>query len=335
MAARSPFPDSIWRELVAAVACMAIAAWCLPNVRTDAEAEQLPPPANRFVWETAALGRPHLAADWMWLRAVQFVGRPGSDAAGYPGLGAWMLRIVELSPLFEAAYIRTGVLLSTTPGQIDAAADMLARAEENLVSARCRRTEQCTSTRPDAKLSSDNVLAPCSPCEDRVGCAWDIPLWRGFVAYFGQLEPKTAAAHFCEARRRGGPAYLSQMAARLREEVQTCGTLRRNLAVFLENSADGNGRSQDVSSLLTRQHKIRLWVQCEKQNLRQASGAYRLRKGHSPRSIDDLLEEDLISAPFAPPGQCWNLEQEGFALAACADVAEPPKRNEQAAQPNP
>lgn len=308
--------------LIVAILMMLGVGLLLPENRAGTEARVLPEPPPALLLKVAALGRERVAADWMWLRALQFIGKPGVAEMGYPGLGGWMERIVDLVPGFEAAYMRTGVLLSTVPEQLDTAERLLARAEQNLVHARCRRANRCNSgVATSAVVGNKKTCSPCPTLED---CNWEIPLWRGFVSYFGKLEADTAATHFCEARRRGGPPYLSQLATRLKNDVQSCASLRNHLGVFVRENTNTLGEKKEVFSLLTQEHQIRLLLKCEKQALEQAAGAYRLRVGRAPVSIDELVDEGLLSPPFAPAGQCWEIGDTGIALEGCSSQRQPP-----------
>lgn len=305
-----------WHPLIAAALFAMGAAIFIPPQKTGVELELLPPPPPAPFLHAAALGRARIAADWMWLKAVQFIGKPGVGDLGYPGLGRWMERIVDLVPGFESAYMRTSVLISTVPDQVEEAVALLARAEQNLVPARCRRNGMChdqaTTTTPSEELTG------CGLCPEMEACNWEIPLWRGFVAYFGQLDPEGAASHFCQARRRGGPPYLAQLATRLRTETKSCDSVRKHLALFLRQNEGQEGNRNENTALLTEEHIIRLLIRCEKSSLQQAEGAYRLQNGRPPSSIDDLVRAGLTSLPFAPPGQCWTIGAHGITLGPCA-----------------
>ena len=313
------------RTLIIAVFMATGAGLFFPDTRSDVEADTLPQPPPLLLLKSATLGRERVAADWMWLRALQFMGKPGVAENGYPGLGEWMERIVDLVPSFEAAYMRTAVLLSTVPEQLDSAERLLSRAEQNLVHARCRRQNRCQGKASTATASADNNA--CTPCPALKACNWEIPLWRGFVSYFGKLEANAAAAHFCESRRRGGPPYLEKLARRLKADAKNCASLRAHLSVFLRENAQAAGKMTEVSALLTREHQIRLLVKCEKQALQQAAGAYRLREGTSPDSVDELIREGLIAPPFAPSGQCWQMGDQGIALGPCPTTVPPARKH--------
>lgn len=287
------------------------AAVLAPSGARSSERPGLSPPAPPLLLQVAALGRYHAAADLLWLRAVQFIGTPGSEASGYPGLGAWMQRITHLSPAFEAPYFTAGILLATVVDQTDEASELLGQAERNLVPPRCAAPVSCV--RPDGDIDPETASRDCAPCAELEGCNWEIPLWRGFVSYFGQLDTKTAAVHYCESRRRGGPEYLSRFVARLARQVDSCRALRSELVEVLSQS-----QGDERAALINTSGQLRIVLHCEENALKQAAGAYRLRFAKDPTSVEDLISTGLAERPFAPPGQCWMYGTEGFVLQPCS-----------------
>lgn len=307
-------PSALLPLLVAALAAFG-AWWLAPPAPAAQESTALAPPPSGSVARAVSLGRHAAAADLVWLRAAQFIGAPQSERVRYAGLEHWVALANDLDPSWERPYFLGSILLATLPGRQATAAEILADAEVRLVPSGCREEPTCPA--PDVS-DADDVEQRCVPCPALVerGCNWEVPLSRGFVAYFGQLDANTAAGFFCESRRRGGPKYLTRFSARLARTGYTCKQLRHDLVGLAKQV--GQGGSEILSG---REEQFRVVIGCEQAALKQASQAYRLRTGLWPETVAQLLEERLLDEPPWVPtaGQCWTRPTEGpnFELRPC------------------
>lgn len=289
-----------------------------PRVAAAPHTLEDPPPVGLV--KAVALGRHAGAADVAWLRTAQFIGAPHSERVQYAGLEHWIDLIQALDPEFKTPYFHGSVLLSTLPGRERVAADILADAEQNLVPERCRLDAACPL--PDFS-DPDDVRAKCVPCPSLVEqeCNWEVPLSSGFVAYFGQLDSAAGARFFCEARRRGGPQYLTPFAARLTNKATSCKQLREDLGGVVRQSGQGGSELLQGGN-----QQLRVLLRCEEEALKHAAQVFRLRKGDPPTSVRQLLEEGILeSPPWVPqPGLCWNREAGSslrFELGPCRESA--------------
>ncbi len=288
----------------------------------DEPALRAPPTAA--VLMAVSLGRHAAAADVAWLRARHFIGAPHSERVQYAGLEDWVHLITDLDPTFDTPYFHGSILLATLPGRHRAAAEILDSAEQNLVPDSCRAAVDACPL-PDF-TSPDDVRSKCVPCRALVEqeCNWEVPLSRGFVAYFGALDAQSAARVFCESRRRGGPSYLTAFAARLANKTTNCRELREDLGGLARQA--GQGGSQ---MLRGGQEQLRVLVNCEQEALKHASQVFRLRNDNRrPESIAELLEAGILDEPPWVPeaGACWlpyATGKLGFELGRCPPKAAP------------
>jgi hypothetical protein len=301
--------------LVAAVfgaAAMASAPSTIPAGR--AERLSLAPPLA--VLRAAALGREAAAADLAWLRTIQFIGSPLSAAVSYEGLEGWIHLVTDLDRRFETPYFHGSILLATSPGREAVAAEILEKAERNLVPAACREP-RCPITPLTVQAAIADGCEPCSELLDE-GCDAFLSLSRGFAAYFGAFDAGAASEHFCEARRRGGPPYLTSFSARLITQATSCQQLRQDLLGIAGRQELGTGtdmlRRGDQQALIA--------VSCEERELKRAAAVFRLRRGTDAANVDELLEEGaLLQPPWRPsPTLCWLPRAGNFQLLPCAEA---------------
>jgi hypothetical protein len=237
----------------------------------------LPPPALGAL-RAAALGREDATADLLWLRTVQFIGAPYSERLQYKGLEQWIERITMLAPTFALPYLTGGILLATSPGRADAADALVARAEEQM----------------------PNNL--------------EFPQTRGFIAYFGKLDPARAAQHYRRAASLPrAPPYFAKLADRLERESTTCSAMRANLNDVIRASSP-----QEAERM--KQEGARIMINCSRAQLNLAAVSFHLDNptGEYAKSVDELLETGrLAEPPYTPPGQCWVLERDRAKLKDC------------------
>ena len=209
------------------------AAAIAPTQTKARQTTALTPPPKARVLSAMALSRDHAAADALWLRTIQFIGHPDSEAQKYAGLENWIERINTLAPRFELPYYTGSILLATEPERAKAAATIMERAIENLNQDACLEAQEC-ATPSVFEDAGDAFSHACRPCAAYRGCAPDMYMWRGFVSYFGEFDNQSAAQYYCEAAKRDGPEYLQRMAPRLIREKTQCDDLRNDLIKFRE-----------------------------------------------------------------------------------------------------
>jgi hypothetical protein len=266
----------------------------------------LPPNAAR----TLALGRDAAAADIAWLFFVQLVGSAVAEQEGYPQLENWLALINDLAPRFDIPYYVGSVLLATTAGRADEASAALQRGQMNLEPEWCRR-DLCPSPRVYREIR-DELLERCQPCEALEPCEQDLELFQGFVEYFGRGDSAAASKHFCEARRRGGAAFLSRLAARAASQATACHALARDLRALTQGSAQGSAKG------LLRAGERELIERCVQGEIKRASASFRLARSRDPKDMAELIDGGFLKErPIAPRGMCWELKQKKAVLEAC------------------
>lgn len=133
--------------------------------------------------KTAVLGYDQLAADIVWLQAIQVIGDKRISEEGYSWIYHALDVVTTLDPKFHYAYEVGGVILSTLGKKIDLSNTLLEKGlKEN-----------------------PNV--------------WQIPFYLGFNHFFYMDDYKKAAEYMTIASRLPGrPSYIPQLAATLHVE---------------------------------------------------------------------------------------------------------------------
>lgn len=257
--------------LLAALA-LAAAVWMAPRALVEPADDRPPPEA---IGRAAALGRSYAAADVTWLRTVQLMGDPVLERARWPHLEEWVDLTTRFDPSFATPYHFGALLLVGDPSRAKVADRLLARGEE----------AQPTS--------------------------FSLPAMRGFIAYFSQLDPATAAVHYHRAARLpGAPPFFEAFARRLEHQGHTCAQMLRDL-----NSLAAGETAEKRRALLAGREQIVLG--CVEGQLKNAASAYRTRHG-SNGSLDELRAAGLLTEePFAPPGRCWQVAGGRPSLMSC------------------
>ena len=229
------------------------------------------------IWEPlvvrgAFLGDDYAAADAFWLRVIQLLGSEGAAAEHYPGLETWLDGLTTLDPTFGNAYFVGSVFLVAEPSRAASVDRILARGE--------------------AALPND----------------FRLPFSRGFLAYFGDGDAATAAAHYRRASTLpDAPAYLAAFARRLSEQSNDCDNARQRYKELMATSEQGaRDRLQ--------QESLRIAIACEERALETATASFRLRFGNNPVDIEDMLARGvLLRRPLAEAGKCWSTDEFGNA----------------------
>jgi hypothetical protein len=131
------------------------------------------------ILKVAALEFDMVAADLLWLQALQFIGERGQTAVNDNGLYHAIDRVTDLDPAFSYAYQVGGISLSVLSDQIDWSNAILNKGIQNNIK------------------------------------DWNIPLLLAFN-YFYHLRDYARAAHYVEqaSRLEGSPPFLPFLAAR-------------------------------------------------------------------------------------------------------------------------
>lgn len=263
------------RPMWAILAALALgAAVLLAPDRMVEEGDSAPPP--EAVTRVAALGRSHAAADVIWLRTVQLIGDPKAERRRWPSLEHWVDLTTRLDPAFATPYFFGAALLVGDPKRVAIADQLLERGQ--------------------AAIPND----------------FSFPMMRGYIAYFGRLDPAGAAAQYRAASRLpGAPRYLEAFATRLETQAHNCTELLRNLSALAAAETPERRRA-----MLAEREPIA--IGCVEGSLKNAAGAYRNRYGRDG-TLEELRAEGLLSGQlYAPPGQCWKLSSGRPSLGPCA-----------------
>lgn len=164
------------------------------------------------------LGFSNLAADVLWIRAVNYFGGHMLTETEYPWLYSILVQVMNLDPTFQYPYVFGGMALALKPESWDKSVEVLSRGMTNY------------------------------PGD------WRYPFYIGFNAFYNQRDSERAAGlmHYA-ASLPGIPYYLPRLAASLLAE-----TGRVDAAVrFLETMADGMGDESARASILLKIEDLR------------------------------------------------------------------------------
>jgi hypothetical protein len=146
-------------------------------------AEQLAYLPNGKYLRLAVLGYRQLAADLIWLQAVQHIGAKKDSRQGY----AWTYHAVDvltdLDPQFVPAYYATGLFLGALVGRHDEGTAILTKGMQ----------------------FNPGV--------------WQLPFLAGYIAYYERCDPVVAGQYLrVAAQVPGAPSYLPKLASRMTVE---------------------------------------------------------------------------------------------------------------------
>ncbi|HEX8687096.1 MAG TPA: hypothetical protein VF654_11360 [Pyrinomonadaceae bacterium] len=250
------------------------------------EEEYVSPEAARRM----SLGFNGLAADWYWLRSLQYVGRKvdaykgefsldDMSPLGIRNLGALLDRSTTLDPQFMGAYEFGAVVLPSVDGA--AAVRLLEKGiREN-------------------------------PAE------WRLYHHLGYIHWQAGRFREASAAYESGSRRPGAPAWMNAMAAQMNAQGGSREVAREMYRRMYEGAADEQVRSLAVVRL------AELDSFGERDRIRQALAAFRERAGRCPadwREVAPLLRNARLrlttaGAPLDPSDVPYALD------AAACDVA--------------
>jgi hypothetical protein len=245
-------------------------------------ASGLEKPPSAEVASALALGRRDAAADIAWLQVVQFIGAPDSAAIKHAGIENWIKLINELDPKFRQPYFHAAILLVTSPDRAHVADEILAAG---------------------IKQFTDDPRA------------WEWHLWRGWVQYFGMLEPALAAESFRLSFEKGGPKYLEAFANDLLTARQSCGDLWGRL----NTARQAEGRTVQ-GELLSDRHALDVLTNCWEVYLTAAVQKYKVMMMAEATSLDELRPVGLLpEEPPVIPGMCWKIDNIRVYLRSCGE----------------
>ena len=152
--------------------------------RTVAQIEGLAQLPQGEYLKPALLGYHHLAADMLWLRLVQVIGKKRNSADEYEWMYHALDVITTLDSQYAYAYYAGGVILGDLANRPDLSIRLL---------------EKGVTANPEV---------------------WNIPFLLGYNYYFLLGDPAKGAEYIMEAARRpDGPAYLPGLATRMAAEA--------------------------------------------------------------------------------------------------------------------
>lgn len=229
-------------------------------------------PGSEFPWpepvlRAAALGRRSAAADMAWIRTVQTIGSSSAQARGYPHLEGWIDLTTSLDSRFDLPYYLGAILIATDDARASTVDALLARGEQAL---------------PDQ---------------------FELTMYRGFVAHFGQVDPLRAAPFYrAAARKPRAPPFLNQLADRLEREDGSCERVLGELRQVSSAMQGAQGQAMDST-------KARVFWNCTKLQIERRAAAWRVKNDGKAPTVDDLVKAGLFDeAPASPSGQCWSLD---------------------------
>ena len=262
------------RALLITLAAAALVVVSAPSARGDSAAANTPWPVSAV--RAGSLGRYYAAADVAWMKTVQLIGEDDLARHGYPRLDEWVDLDTQLDPSFESAYFFGAILLVTDATRADRVDALLARGEQAL---------------------PDNFA---------------LPMARGFVAYFGRLDPAAAGENYARAASKSGaPPFLARFAEHLKTQQLDCVKMQNDLHEMSSSSSS----SAQASALEGKRFAI--LESCGKGVVRHAAAAYHFSHGPWP-SVQDLIDAKAIDAPPpAPRGACWFLDSGVPSLGPC------------------
>jgi tetratricopeptide (TPR) repeat protein len=163
------------------VVCMVALATALDQRRNAVtRAAQLAYLPKGEYLKLAVLGYRQLAADIIWLQAVQHIGAKRDSQQGYTWTYHAVDVLTDLDPKFVPPYQATGVFLGVIVGHHDEAIAILSKGMRH---------------NPEV---------------------WQLPFLAGYIAYYELCDPVAGSKFFrVAAQVPGSPAYLPKLAARM------------------------------------------------------------------------------------------------------------------------
>jgi hypothetical protein len=231
---------------------------------TSRELIYLPSPGTARVM---SFGFQQLAADWYWVRAIQYFVEPAHELNQYRNLGDFLEVVVGVDPDLRYAYKFAGITIPYDVGRLrfshtDQAIDFLERGLKRW---------------PDD---------------------WQMRLYLGFLLNF-RNDPVAAAEQFALAAPiPGAPPYLSRFAAKL----LTLGGEVDRARLFTEHMLAVTEDPEERGKLEKRLREIQ--AEAAFREVETAAERFRAEQGRWPVDLDELGRFSRL--PPCPPGRGWS-----------------------------
>ena len=258
-----------------------------PPIASNIEEERLY--LNTATVSRASLGFKGLAADWYWMRSLQYVGRKVLNFEGAIRLDDMgQLNLKLLAPLLDAATTLDPQFME--PFQY--AAVVLPAVDKD---AAIRILKKGIAANPSAWMLYHNL---------------------GFI-YWQQKDFDAAREAYAQgATIPGAPPWMEAMKARMANEGGSRGTAREIYTRMYEQAADDKVRD------MARKHLMRLASLDDRDALRRLMEVYRAKVGRCPstwREIESVLRAlrvkvDASGAPLDPSGTPYLLVKDQCAV---------------------
>ena len=251
-----------------------------PAIASNIEEEQLY--LNTSTVSRASLGFKGLAADWYWMRSLQYVGRKFLNFEGTIQLdNMGQLNLKLLGPLLDAATTLDPQFME--PFQY--AAVVLPAVDKDAA----------------IRILKKGIAANPS--------AWKLYHNLGFI-YWQQKDFSAAREAYAQgATIPGAPPWMEAMKARMANEGGSRGTAREIYTRMYEQAADDNVRD------MARKHLMQLASMDDRDALRRMMEAHRAKIGRCPstwRDLENMLRAlrvrvDATGAPLDPSDTAYLL----------------------------
>jgi hypothetical protein len=267
--------------------------WHLTRTRLPGPAETVwLPPAP--VLRVLSFGFERLAADVLWLQAIQYYGgKLLAKEASMPNLWPYFDAITTLDPDFDEAYFFGSYLLADDLQRPDLALGLLDRGHRHRLTAR----------------GSDAAAAPEQVVRTDT---WRYPYQMGFVHYFYRHDHAEAARFFQMAAATPGAAPVcARLAAALSEQSGEREVARNMWALVYKTARDAYTRARAERNLL------RLKVEEDVEALQKTAMAFHDQNERWPASLDELVELQWLTAlPQDPNGRAYTYDPRSGAVGA-------------------
>jgi len=160
-------------------------------------------PKGKYL-KVAVLGYRQIAADLIWIKAVQHLGGDGQTKRDYRWAYHTADVVTDIDPKFVSAYKITGTILGVWGGLVE---------------------ESIAILRKGIRHNPDD---------------WELPFTVGYNYFFNLCDPSTAAEYFRKAASLpGAPAYLPNLAARMTVEGGDHSVALEFLQRFYQQTKEG------------------------------------------------------------------------------------------------
>lgn len=277
--ARGSSPHTAWMLPVAlvlllwggAAAILVVLERARPAATRAAELFYLP--QGRYL-KVAVLGYRQIAADLIWLKAIQHFGERRQTPEGYRWAYHAVDVVTDLDPQFVLAYQVAGTILGVW-----------------------------------ANLPHESIAILSKGMAHNPGI-WQFPFYLGYDYFYELHDPLAAAKYFrIAAGLPGSPEYLARLAARMTVEAgdpDAALEFLERLYAKLEDDTDSRLREGLAARIreVTAERDIRM--------LERAVQEFKKRYGRMPATLQDLVARRVLSRlPVEPLGGVYVLNADG------------------------